>query len=129
MMVDLTKLYIMIEISFKTFKQQPKKIICFNGYTKDVISQVVKPKPMMMRLTTISKIHHLWVSPTTRNAQPSSPPCVNLLETYVNSTLSTHHQKQTLKLFFTDKKRHVYLQSILNIQQMPMYHAINNKQV
>ncbi len=99
MVIDLIKHYIPIKTSFKAFKQQLKKIICSSGYTKDVMSQVVKLKPMMMRLTT-----HLWVSPATRNAQPSSPPCVNLLETYVNSTLSTHHQKQTLKLFLTDKK-------------------------
>jgi len=56
MVINLTKNYIMIKISFKAFKQQPKKIICSNGYTKDIMSQVIKPKPMMMRLTTISKL-------------------------------------------------------------------------
>jgi hypothetical protein len=68
MVIDLTKHYITIETSFKAFKQQPKKIICSSGYTKDIMSQVVKPKPMMMRLTTISKTH-LWVSPATGNTQ------------------------------------------------------------
>jgi hypothetical protein len=84
MAIDITKHYIMIETSFKAFKQQPKKVICSRGYTKDVMSQVVKPKPMMMRLTTISKTH-LWVSPATGNAQPSGPPCVNLLETHMST--------------------------------------------
>jgi hypothetical protein len=78
MVIDLTKHYIAIEISFRAFKEQPKKIICSSGFTKAVMSQVVKPKPMMMRLTTLSRTHHLWVSPAAGNAQPLSPPCVNL---------------------------------------------------
>jgi hypothetical protein len=86
MVIDLTKHYITIKIPFKAFKQQPKKKMCSYGYTEDVMFQVVESKPMMMRLTTLSKTHHFWVSPAAKNAQHSSPPCVNLKEIYENST-------------------------------------------